>query len=37
MSGETLGKYEIVGELGRGSFAVVFRARDTALGREVAL
>jgi len=32
-----LGKYEILEELGRGSFATVFRARDTVLGRDVAL
>jgi len=32
-----IGKYEIVGELGRGRFAVVYRARDAQMGREVAL
>jgi len=32
-----LGKYEVLEELGRGSFATVFRARDTVLGRDVAL
>ncbi|NUQ37352.1 MAG: serine/threonine-protein kinase [Caldilineales bacterium] len=31
------GKYEILGELGRGGFATVYRARDATLDREVAL
>lgn len=34
---QTIGKYEIIGELGRGGFAVVYEARDTALDRPVAL
>ena len=31
-----LGRYEIIHELGRGGFAVVYRAHDRTLGREVA-
>jgi len=37
LQGQTLGKYEIVGELGRGGFATVYRALDTTLDRDVAL
>lgn len=33
----TLGKYEIVQELGTGSMGVIYRARDVVLDREVAL
>jgi len=33
----TFGKYEILGELGRGGFATVYRVKDTTLGRQVAL
>jgi serine/threonine protein kinase len=32
-----IGKYEVLGTLGRGSFGVVYTARDTELDREVAL
>lgn len=34
---ERLDKYEIIEEIGRGGFAVVYRARDTKMDREVAL
>jgi len=34
---ESIAQYEITKELGRGGFAVVYRARDTRMGREVAL
>jgi predicted Ser/Thr protein kinase len=34
---QTLGKYKILQELGKGGFATVYRALDTTLDREVAL
>lgn len=34
---QTIGKFEVVGELGRGGMGVVFEARDAVLGRRVAL
>jgi serine/threonine-protein kinase len=37
MVGTTVGKYRIVGQLGRGATGVVYRAVDDALGRDVAI
>jgi serine/threonine protein kinase len=34
---ERIGRYKIVGELGRGAMGVVFRALDPTIGREVAI
>ena len=37
MSGARLGPYEILQQIGAGGMGMVFRARDTRLGREVAI
>jgi serine/threonine protein kinase len=36
-AGARLGKYAVLDEIGRGGMGVVFRARDTELGRDVAI
>jgi serine/threonine protein kinase len=36
-SGSRLGVYEIVSMIGRGGMGEVYRARDTRLGRDVAI
>lgn len=37
LTGQTIGKYQVLERLGQGENAVVYRARQTNLGREVAL
>ena len=32
-----IGKYDVVGVLGRGGMGVVYRARDSRIGRDVAI
>src|ERR1041384_3031056 len=37
MNGAIFGKYQVLEEVGQGGMSVVYRGRDTVLGREVAI
>ncbi|MGA2725936.1 MAG: hypothetical protein ABSG79_26445 [Bryobacteraceae bacterium] len=37
LSGRTIGPYQVLGRIGAGGMGVVYRARDTELGRTVAI
>src|SRR5947209_1493132 len=37
MIGQTVSKYRLLAEIGRGSMGIVFKAQDTFLGRSVAI
>ena len=37
MSVQTVGRYEVIGELGRGAMGVVYKAQDPTIGRVVAM